>query len=107
MLVRRLLHDDTLDPADRVAGLLILLFAQPLARIARLTVDQIVDHDGHVSLLPGTSPVQLPPPVDELVLTMRQRRHGYAVGAAPTSIHGCSPAAGPASRLAATRCCAA
>ena len=79
MLVRRLLHDDTLDPADRVAGLLILLFAQPLARIARLTVDQIVDHDGHVSLLLGTSPVQLPPPVDELVLTLRQRRHGYAV----------------------------
>jgi hypothetical protein len=62
-----------------VAGLLILLFAQPLARIVRLTIDHIVDDDGQVALLLGTNPVQLPPPLDDLVLTLRQRRHGYAV----------------------------
>lgn len=34
---RRLLHDQTLSPADRVAGLLVLLYAQRAAGIARLT----------------------------------------------------------------------
>lgn len=77
-LVRRLLHDDALDPADRVVGLLVLLFAQPLARIARLQINQIVVDDGQVALVLGTEPVQLPPPVNELVLELRQRRHGHA-----------------------------
>jgi hypothetical protein len=34
---RRLVDDDTLDPADRVAGALVVLYAQPLTRIATLT----------------------------------------------------------------------
>jgi hypothetical protein len=34
---RRLLHDDTLKAADRLAGLLVLLYAQRAASIARLT----------------------------------------------------------------------
>lgn len=37
------------------------LFAQPLARTARLTVDQIVD-EGHLALQFGTKPVRLPRP---------------------------------------------
>lgn len=78
-LVHRLLHDDALDPVDRLAGLLVLLLAQPLARIARLTVNQIVDDGGHLALQLGTKPVRLPPPVDHLVIQLRERRHGYAV----------------------------
>jgi hypothetical protein len=35
-IARRLLHDEDLDPADRVAGALVVLYAQPVARIARL-----------------------------------------------------------------------
>ena len=38
---RRLLHDDTLQPEDRVAGLLVLLYAQQPASISRLTLDHI------------------------------------------------------------------
>ena len=37
---RRLLHDDTVKPEDRVAGLLVLLYAQGPAAISRLTLDQ-------------------------------------------------------------------
>lgn len=76
--MRRLLHDEALDPADRVAGLLILLFAQPLARITRLRIDHIVNGHRQVAFALGSQPVQLPPPVDELVLELRQRRHGHA-----------------------------
>jgi len=35
---RRLLHDDTLKPEDRVAGLFVLLYAQRAATISRLTL---------------------------------------------------------------------
>ena len=38
---RWLLHDDSLKPEDRVAGLLVLLYAQRATVISRLTLDQV------------------------------------------------------------------
>jgi hypothetical protein len=78
-LVRRLLHDDDLDTATRVGGLLVLLFAQPLNTIVRISLDQITHTDGQVTILLGTTPVELPPPLDTLVLDMLRQRHGTAV----------------------------
>jgi hypothetical protein len=47
VLLRRLLHDDDVELADRVAGGLILLYGQPLSRLLALTVDAVDDgHDG-------------------------------------------------------------
>ncbi len=40
-IIRGLLHDDTLELTDRVAGCLVLLYAQPLSRITLITRDQI------------------------------------------------------------------
>jgi hypothetical protein len=45
-LARRLLHDPGLDPSDRVAGALVVLFAQPLSRIANRTLADITTHPG-------------------------------------------------------------
>ena len=39
-IARRLLHDDTLKPDDRLAGLLVLLYAQTPAAICRMTIDR-------------------------------------------------------------------
>jgi hypothetical protein len=45
-LIRRV-HDGTgMDLTERVVGLLILLYAQPLTRIVRLTIDDITTDDG-------------------------------------------------------------
>lgn len=41
---RRLLIDDTIDLRTRVAAGLLLLFAQPLTRIVKLTVDDVLHH---------------------------------------------------------------
>ena len=38
---RHLLHDDTIKPEDRVAGLLVLLYAQTPATISRLTLQDV------------------------------------------------------------------
>ena len=38
---RSLLHDEDIDLADRVAGLLVLLYGQQLSRITALTRDRV------------------------------------------------------------------
>lgn len=77
-LVRSLLHDDARAVEDRVAGLLVLLYGQPLARIARLTLSQVSDSPDGVTLLLGTTPAELPAPFDGLVRQLLGRRHGRA-----------------------------
>ena len=60
---RRLLHDTELKPEDRVAGLLVLLYAQGPSTISRLTLDHVQLTDGEVLLRLGREPVVLPEPL--------------------------------------------
>ena len=76
---RRLLHDDTLDTSDRVAGLLVLLYAQRLAAISQLTLDHLDTSDGTVKLRLGTVPVVLPEPLATLTRDLTATRRGHAV----------------------------
>ncbi|RPK53933.1 hypothetical protein [Streptomyces sp. ADI95-17] len=76
---RRLLHDDTLKSEDRLAGLLLLLYAQWPAAISRLTVDHIEETDGVVRIRLGAVPVDLPAPVAELALQQVEFRRSHAV----------------------------
>ncbi len=62
-LAARLLHDTTLDPTDRVAGSLLLLYGQPLSRIAVLTTSQITSHDSEVLIRLGRHDTPLPGPL--------------------------------------------
>jgi hypothetical protein len=85
-VARRLLCDTDLDPADRVAGLLVLCYAQPATTISRLTLDRITHDPGGVHLLLGSSPALLPNPLADLVLELAATRKGHAtVGSPPTS----------------------
>ena len=68
-LASRLLHDTTLDPTDRVAGLLLLLYGQPLSRIAVITTSQITRRDDTVLIQLGRRDVPVPP---------TRRRHSQA-----------------------------
>ncbi|MEU5690155.1 hypothetical protein AB0G78_39775, partial [Streptomyces venezuelae] len=78
-LVRQLLHDETLDLTDRVAGLLVLLFAQRLSTITALTATHVTHEDAAVSLSLGSHPLQMPPPLDILILRLVNERKGFAV----------------------------
>jgi len=75
---RRLLHDDTLKPEDRVAGLLLLLYAQGPAAISRLTLDHVHPGEQHVRLRLGREPIVLPEPLGALVLQLVASRRGHA-----------------------------
>ena len=83
---RRLLHDDTLDTDDRVAGLLVLLYAQRPAAISRLTIDDIAAGEGTVELRLGSVPVVLPEPLAILTRDLVATRRGHAT----TGDHGTS-----------------
>lgn len=76
---RRLLHDDNVEPEDRLAGLLLLLYAQWPAAISRLTTDHIEETDGAVRIHLGAVPVELPAPVAELALQQVAVRRSQAV----------------------------
>lgn len=77
-LIGTLLADDTLDLRDRVAGCLLLVFAQPVTRLARLTVEDVDDRARPVRLRLGADPLELPEPLGTLVTELKQRRPGLA-----------------------------
>lgn len=75
----KLLTDDTLDPADRVAGLLVVLYAQRLSRIITLTRSDITITGDTIQLRLGPDPLDLPEPLASLIQTLPvKRREGTA-----------------------------
>ncbi len=86
-LIRDLLSNEETDLVDRVAGLLVLLLAQRLCSITALTLDDVMRTGPTVNLRLGTHPLELPPPLDDLVLRLaRQREMAPARGSAHTSL---------------------
>jgi hypothetical protein len=92
---RWLLHDRTLKPDDRAAGLLVLLYAQWPAAISRLTLSHIQASGGQVRIQLGREPIVLPQPLDALILQLAATRRGHAAigdqGASPWLFPGGQP----------------
>lgn len=85
-IVDRLLHDDQLTLTDRVAGCLVLLYAQQLSRIVALTTDQIITTNKGVHLKLGKDPAILPEPLGGLIIQLTTTRRPYTgVGSPATS----------------------
>jgi hypothetical protein len=79
--VELLLRDQSVRLYVRVAGLLTLLFAQPLTRVCRMKASQIrQDPGGPVTVTFDTIAIELPEPLDQLVLQQldRQGQASYA-----------------------------
>jgi hypothetical protein len=75
---RWLLHDHAVNPIDRVAGLLMLLYAQTPAAISRLTLEHVDTTNHAVRLRLGREPIALPEPLAGLVVDLVTRRSGHA-----------------------------
>lgn len=89
MLLARLLHEDTLELSDRVAGALLLCYGQQLSRIAVMTTAQVHHrHDPHtVSLRFGAHDIAVPEPLAGLLTEHIDvgRSHHAGVGSPATS----------------------
>ncbi|MFE5587557.1 hypothetical protein [Kitasatospora sp. NPDC056531] len=85
-LIRRVLTSDDLPQAERIAAALVLLFAQPIRRMVRLTVLDVTADSDQVLLRLGEPPTPVPEPFASLlrdyVRTGRPNRPG---GTMPTS----------------------
>ena len=66
-LLARLLHDDTLELTDRVAGTLLLCYGQQLSRIAAMKTEQVHRHDDHVSVRFGAHNITVAEPLAGLL----------------------------------------
>lgn len=72
---RRLVADETIAVDDRVAAALVVLYAQPLARIAALTTSDIHrSHDGTVIVDLAGNPVPIHEPFATLIGQLPHRR---------------------------------
>ncbi|HTZ30670.1 MAG TPA: hypothetical protein VMC83_42170 [Streptosporangiaceae bacterium] len=71
---RRLLHEEEYTAADRVSGLLVLLYAQKLSGITALTSRHVRHEDDRTLLFLGSRPIVLPAPLDSLVTTLADGR---------------------------------
>ncbi len=66
-LARQLLTEDTGALADRVAGLLVLLYAQRATKITRLTTNDVRRTDHGTEILLGGQPIEVPSAFGELI----------------------------------------
>ncbi|MFI1401060.1 site-specific integrase [Streptomyces sp. NPDC020681] len=92
---RRLLRDDTLPTPDRVAGLLLVLYAQKIATICRLTTADIHLGESHVEITFGTVPVVLPQPLADLIRKLIATRRGKAKIGTPEDVRWLFPGGRP------------
>lgn len=69
-IVDRLLHDESLDLGDRVAGSLVLLYGQQLSRIVSVKREQVRSDNGDARLQLGRTEIQVPEPLGELLLRL-------------------------------------
>ncbi|WP_329374814.1 hypothetical protein [Streptomyces sp. NBC_01483] len=75
-MLRRLLNDDSLPLRSRVVAALVLVYAQPVSRIVRLTIDDITDDGTTIAVCLGDPPSPLPEPIAELMrVHVHSRQH--------------------------------
>ncbi|MEV8529585.1 hypothetical protein AB0451_36645 [Streptomyces sp. NPDC052000] len=67
-LLRQLVNRDDMPLQDRVAAVLVLLYAQPLTRIARLTADDVQRENGEILVRLGDPPSPVPAPFAGMLL---------------------------------------
>ena len=83
-LLGRLLTDEDRPLRSRVAACLILLFAQPATRIARLTIDDLTrTTDGQVFIRFGEPPTPVPEPFATLLLQATTQRDNLQTATNP------------------------
>jgi hypothetical protein len=66
-MLRRVLNDDSLSLRARVTAALVLLYAQPVSRLVRLTIDDFTDDGTTVTVRLGEPPSLLPEHVADLM----------------------------------------
>jgi hypothetical protein len=73
-LRRQAVHREDVPHRDRIAAVLVLLYAQPLTRIVRLTIDDVLQKNGETLVRLGDPPSPVPEPFAGLMLAYLNER---------------------------------
>jgi integrase len=84
-LLARILTDHELPLRPRVAAALVLLYAQRLSRIVRLTIDDVIHEEGLVLIRLGDPPSPVPEPLAGLLLAWISKRDNMNTATNPGS----------------------
>jgi hypothetical protein len=84
-LLRKILTDEQAPLRIRVTACLVLLYAQPVSRIVRLTVEDIIRDGAEVLLRLGDSPTPVPEPFASLLLAAASQRQNMSTATNPSS----------------------
>jgi hypothetical protein len=84
-LLGQLLNGHSLPLRPRVAAVLVLLYAQPLSRIVRLTIDDVLRDGDQVLLRLGEPPSPIPTPFAQLILAWIDTRDNMNTATNPDS----------------------
>jgi hypothetical protein len=83
-LLHRFLTDDQIALRTRVAASLVLLYAQPVSRLVRLTTHDVIEVSGEVSLRLGSPPTPVPRPLDAMLTELAASRANMNTAANPS-----------------------
>lgn len=84
-LTGRALTDESIALRTRVAACLLLLFAQPITRIVKLTIDDVLRDGPDVYLRLGKPPTPIPAPLAGMLLELLETRANMNTAANPDS----------------------
>ncbi len=84
-LLRQIVNREDVPLQDRVAATLLLLYAQPFTRIARLTSDDVLQENGEVQVRLGDPPSPVPEPFARILLAHLDQRPNTMTAANPDS----------------------
>ncbi len=86
-IIAKLLRDPDVEVADRVAGSFVLLYAQPLSRVAVMTVDAVTTTGTGISVRFGTQALAVPEPLATHLSAhiTTGRAHHIEIGSTATS----------------------
>ena len=84
-LLRGVLTGNDLPLRTRVAACLVLLYAQPVSRLIRLTIDDVLHDDGQTLLRLGNPPSPVPQPVATLLSQLTSNRANMNTAANPAA----------------------
>jgi hypothetical protein len=82
-LLNRFLTGQDIPLRTRVAACLLLLYAQPVTRLTRLTVHDVIVRDGQVSVRLGHPPAPVPEPFAAMLVELAANRANMNTAANP------------------------
>jgi integrase len=85
-VIEKVAHQQTLHPRDRLAAILVIVFAQRAEDVATLTWKQVTITADTVTIDLAGMPITLPPPLDEPVRTLAASNYN-----SQTAAHSNSP----------------